>query len=1074
VSTTDGINYTATVTLPQNAAPGPVTFAINYTKQDGTAGYQATDTTDGTSLFIADLTNNLSLATLSSVSTMTDSTGRNATDIANSVGTLFDSNAATATDIRVNGSGAGAWLEFDFRGGGTASLTRAEILARQDQVGRINGAVLQGSTDNVNWTTISNAAASTADWQTLTVGSSTPYRYIRVYNANTWYGNMAELRLYGTTASTAMISSATITSAQTLSPTASAVKRIVPGNTVTLKFTAKSAITGVTAKIQGQTATVTTTDNINFTATATLPQGTTTGTVGFTVNYNLPDGSAGYPASATTDGSGVYLVDESDLIRNISTVATLIDSSTTAYHTAAQTKANVDVLFDSNITNTSDFRVGSTNSCTAAYVIFDFKSGNQVNLTSIELLARQDLPGRASGIVFQGSNDGASWTTIAGTGANTVNWQTFAVSSPKTPYRYIRMYNPGAWCGNAAELRLHGSLHAADTIAPVTTDNAPSGTVNQDTAVILTPTDSGGSGLQATYYTVDGGAQQTGTTVALTTDGTHTIVYWSVDWAGNIEQKHTVTVTVDKTAPAPAGLYADVTAPTNQNVSVSIYYPLDATVREYKVGDTGAWTAYTAPVVVTDNTTVYARSTDESGNVSAIASLVVSNINKVPPAGASFVPSSMDPTISNVTVAITYPSNVVTRQYRVGDAGGWTPYTGPVIVTDNAVVYAQSVDAAGNVSPVTTYAVTNIDRIAPVDAQFSANITDPTNKDVLVTVVFPSDAAVMEYKIGENGTWTPYGGPVLMSDNGIVFARGTDAAGNVSNVTQYSVSNIDRIPPVGASLVVDTTAPTNQAVNVTITYPSDATVREFKLGDGEWTPYTGTVQVASDTTVYARGKDTVGNVSNLTSIVVSNIYTIVPTTNVVMLPASPDGKNSWYTTDVSLTLAVNPGSYGGAVTTEYQVNGGAWTATAGEALTFTEGVYTVGFRSRDEAGNVEQTKTIQFKVDKTAPTFSVALDKSTIWPPNHTMVPVIATLSATDAGAGIESVVLTSITSDKPDSGLGDIHADFGTPSTTFSVRAEKDRVYTVTFTATDKAGNKTVKTATVTVPHDQSGIVNQ
>jgi len=1071
VSTTDGINYTATVTLAPNVTPGPVTFAVNYTQQDGAAGYPATETTDGTSLTIADQTNNLSLATLSSVSTMTDSSGRNATDIASSVANLFDSNAATFTDMRVNGSGYGGWLEFDFKAGGAATLSRAEVLARQDQVGRISGVVLQGSNDNTNWTTISTAAGNTADWQTLTVGSSTPYRYVRVYNGNQWFGNMAELRLYGTTASTALISTASITSAQSLSPSTTLVKRIVPGNTVTLKFTAKSAITGVTATIQGQPATVTTTDNINFTATATLPQGVAAGTVGFTVNYTLQDGTAGYPASATTDGSGVYLVDESDVIRNVSTVATLIDSSSTSYHTAAATKTNVDALFDSNIGTTSDFRIGSTNSCVGAYIIFDFKSGNQVNLTTVELLARQDQAGRAKGIVFQGSNDGTTWTTIAGTGASTIDWQTFAVSNPKTPYRYIRIYNGGTWCGNMAEVRLHGSVHAADTSAPVTTDNAPTGTVNQDTAVILTPTDTGGSGVQATYYTVDGGAQQTGTTIALTTDGTHSLVYWSVDWAGNVEQKHTVTVTVDKTAPAAAGLYPDVTAPTNQNVTVSIYYPVDATVREYKLGDTGAWTAYTAPVVVTANTTVYARGTDASGNVSAVSSVVVSNINRVPPAGASFLPSSMDPTAGNVSVAITYPASVVVRQYRVGDAGGWTPYTGPVVVTDNAVVHAQSTDAAGNVSPVTTYAVTNIDRIPPADAQFTASITDPTNKDVLVTVVFPDDAAIKEYRIGENGPWTAYGAPVLMSDNGIVFARGTDAAGNVSNVTQYTVSNIDRIPPVGASLVVDTTAPTNQAVNVTITYPADAAVKEFKAGGGDWTPYTGTVQVANDTTVYARGTDAVGNVSNVTSIVVSNIYKIVPTTSVAMLPESPNGKNSWYTTDVSLTLAVNPGSYGGAVTTEYQVNGGAWTATSGEALTFSEGVYTVAYRSRDQAGNVEQTKSIQFQVDKTAPTLAVALDKSTIWPPNHTMVPVVATLSATDAGSGIESVVLTSITSDKPDSGLGDIHADFGTPSTTFSVRAEKDRVYTVTFTATDKAGNKTVKTATVTVPHDQSGL---
>ncbi|WP_373461024.1 hypothetical protein [Paenibacillus sp. V4I5] len=37
-------------------------------------------------------------------------------------------------------------------------------------------------------------------------------------------------------------------------------------------------------------------------------------------------------------------------------------------------------------------------------------------------------------------------------------------------------------------------------------------------------------------------------------------------------------------------------------------------------------------------------------------------------------------------------------------------------------------------------------------------------------------------------------------------------------------------------------------------------------------------------------------------------------------------------------------------------------------------------------------------------------------------------------------------------------------------MRTEKSCIYTITYTATDKAGNKTVKTATVTVPHDQSG----
>ena len=69
-------------------------------------------------------------------------------------------------------------------------------------------------------------------------------------------------------------------------------------------------------------------------------------------------------------------------------------------------------------------------------------------------------------------------------------------------------------------------------------------------------------------------------------------------------------------------------------------------------------------------------------------------------------------------------------------------------------------------------------------------------------------------------------------------------------------------------------------------------------------------------------------------------------------------------------------------------------------------------------------------------------------------------------------MVLTNITSNKPDSGRGgDVEAEFGKPVTSFAVRAEKDSVYTVTYTATDKAGNKTVKTATVTVPQDQAGL---
>ena len=157
--------------------------------------------------------------------------------------------------------------------------------------------------------------------------------------------------------------------------------------------------------------------------------------------------------------------------------------------------------------------------------------------------------------------------------------------------------------------------------------------------------------------------------------------------------------------------------------------------------------------------------------------------------------------------------------------------------------------------------------------------------------------------------------------------------------------------------------------------------------------------------------------------------------------------------------------------TEYQVNDGDWITYTGSIPAFGDGAYKLGYRSTDEAGNVEDLKTIAFKVDKTAPVLSVQLDKTSIWPPNHMMVPINATLLSTDDGSGVESVVLTSITSNQPDSGNGDILANFGTAATSFSVRAEKGSIYTITYTATDKAGNKTPVSVTVTVPHDQSGI---
>jgi hypothetical protein len=537
ISTTDNLNWTATLVVKPTTTPGTVKLLVNYKTADGTVAEPVLFPTDSSTLFIADQKDYI--ANLLDIATVTDSNGRNATDVVTVVKYLFDNNLTTGTDYRLNGSGNNGWVKFDFRGGGTVALSRVDVIGLQNQYsGRINGTVVQGSNDNTTWTNISTFAANTPEWQTLKITDTTPYRYVRVTNAGPWFGNMTELRLYGVATSTNRIATASLSSAQALRT------RIVPGNTVKLSFTAKEAISNVSATIDGLPAALSTTDNITYTATATLPQGTQPGPVKFAINYLTQDGKPGYQVTETTDSSKLDLVDESDAIQNVPTIATLIDSTTN--RTAATTLTIVQSLFDANLATGSDFRNG-TSSGTGAWVVFDFKAGNQVTLTSTEVISRQDgYYGRINGTVFQGSNDNTTWTTLTPAAKSTADWQTLPVAS-LVPYRYIRVYNPTAWFGNMNEVRLHGSLHGADTTAPVTTAAAPQGTVTTDATVTFTATDNqGGSGVAATYYTVDGGAQQTGNAVVLNTSGVHTVSYWSKDWAGNSEQPHSVTVSIDK------------------------------------------------------------------------------------------------------------------------------------------------------------------------------------------------------------------------------------------------------------------------------------------------------------------------------------------------------------------------------------------------------------------------------------------------------------------------------------------------------------------------------------------------
>lgn len=107
------------------------------------------------------------------------------------------------------------------------------------------------------------------------------------------------------------------------------------------------------------------------------------------------------------------------------------------------------------------------------------------------------------------------------------------------------------------------------------------------------------------------------------------------------------------------------------------------------------------------------------------------------------------------------------------------------------------------------------------------------------------------------------------------------------------------------------------------------------------------------------------------------------------------------------------------------------------------------------------------------PRLSVSLSPNIIWPPNHKLIVINASISAQDDNYPKPTIKLVSITANEPLKN-GDVVASFGTATQTFQVKSERTgkdkggRVYTVTYSATNSCGHSTNASETITVPHDQ------